>query len=100
MIHIVKTKKGQFQAVVISSKNGEVLQPSEPETRKANVWKNIRATASEWDIDWWQIHVQDDTVIGEPIVYSCAPDGSKEKLDDYAREPRYIAGRNPKTRTK
>lgn len=70
MVHISKTKKGQF-AVTNMANNGQVLKPSETFTRKTGAWRNIKSelkccydgTAA----DIWAI-VQDNT-LPEPIVY-------------------------------
>jgi len=68
MIHIFKTKNGQF-CVVTKANNGEILNVSETFTQKQNAWKNIGAAADSFGSK--KVLVQDDCLKIKSKVYVC-----------------------------
>jgi hypothetical protein len=76
MIHIKKSKGGQFR-VVNSGRNGEILKTSENLKTKQSAWKNIKADYIEnYTIRATGIFVQDDTLTN-PKTYRMTYDGVK-----------------------
>lgn len=60
MIHISKTKRGQFSVTNMAA-NGEVLKPSETFKRKQSCWVNIKSELKNcYDAEGFAI-VQDNT---------------------------------------
>lgn len=66
MIHICKTKKGNFIVANIA-KNGEILKVSETLNSKQAAWKNIKAELKNC-YHYTFGYVQDDT-LEKPVVY-------------------------------
>jgi uncharacterized protein YegP (UPF0339 family) len=60
MIHINKTKKGNFIVQNVAA-NGEILKSSEPLKSKANCFKNIRAEMKDCHRQYDYVTVQDNT---------------------------------------
>ena len=69
MIHIKKSKKGEFYIHVVA-RNRAILSHSEGFKKKSNVWKNIRATAMSFgSVETFE--VRDFTIRNEVIIYTC-----------------------------
>lgn len=59
MIHITRTKKGQFM-VTNTGKNGEILKTSELLKSKQSAWKNVKADMdANCGREDWNLLVQD-----------------------------------------
>lgn len=61
MIHINKTKKGNFIVLSVAD-NGEILKSSEPLKSKQAAWKNIKAELKSCYVKGAFSFVQDNTV--------------------------------------
>lgn len=73
MIHISKTKKGNFIVTSIG-KNGEILKASEPLKSKQACWHNIKSEVLNclwWpqDSDGLAHSVVQDNTLKKPVVY-------------------------------
>lgn len=66
MIHISKTKRGQFSVTNMAA-NGEVLKPSETFKRKQSCWVNIRSEMKSCYLG--EIAVVQDNTGKAPKVY-------------------------------
>lgn len=75
MIHISKSKKGNFIVANIGN-NGEVLKSSEPLESKQACWKNIRSEAKNCyaiygysNIVYDAVSLVQDDTLKKPVVY-------------------------------
>jgi uncharacterized protein YegP (UPF0339 family) len=92
MHHIVKTKSGKFQVVLVA-KNGEPLSISETLNSKQAAFKNIAAQVSVTGNILF--YAQDDTT-KTPFVYKVYQDGGRNQTEDLPSQSKYIPGKNPK----
>jgi len=71
MIHISKTKKGNF-IVASVGKNGGVLKSSEPLESKQACWKNIKSEIKSCYSESYFCAIVQDNTLKKPIVYVVA----------------------------
>lgn len=96
MLHISKTKTGNFIVAVVSSKNGKVISASEPLTTRTAVKRNILAHGREV---MSSIVLVQDNAAKHPKVSWYTSDGKVEETNQKMEKP-YVPGASPKNAKK
>lgn len=87
MIHI-NNARGGYRVNSVAD-NGELLAQSEVLKTKQAAWKNIKATKYLYGDENRNIHVQDDTLKRNPIIWVVCS-GARKYKSKVTPKPRYV----------